>query len=342
MRIAVVFDSPYASWGPEQHAAQMQQEVDGWDKAEPEPEYQVANALQQRGHEVTLIGVRDDPSELSTLLTNDRIELAFNLTESFRNNDSLDYLLPALIEAAGFPYTGAPPLALMVTRNKALSKKILGHHGIRVPSFHTFRLGEKVSPDQEFAFPQIVKPLQMDASAGISQASVVQNVSALSDRVDFIHDRFKGPAIVEQFIDGRELYVSIIGNGDKLEILPAVELVFDKKTKAEERIATKAAKWDEPYRKRKGIKNVIARPISRVAQETIEHSCRTAFRVLWLRDYARLDIRLDAQDNVWVLEANANPYISYGHEISQAAAKAGLKHDALIQRIVDEALARTQ
>ena len=135
--------------------------------------------------------------------------------------------------------------------------------------------------------------------------------------------------------------VSLLGNGDHLEILPITELVFDKeKTEPEERIATQAAKWDEPYRKRKGIRNVFARPISASAREQIDTTCRAAFRALWLRDYARLDIRLTEKEEVWVLEANANPFISKGHEVANAADKAGMPYPAFIQRIVDEAMAR--
>ena len=139
-----------------------------------------------------------------------------------------------------------------------------------------------------------------------------------------MHERFHQPAIAEEFIDGRELYVSVVGNGDDLEILPITEMVFDKrKTRPEERIATKSAKWDEDYRARKGIRNVFARPIAAGVRERIESICRTAFRALWLRDYARLDVRLAADGEVWFLEANANPFISYGHDMANAAEKAG-------------------
>ncbi|HEV8357937.1 MAG TPA: hypothetical protein VGQ17_14390, partial [Gemmatimonadales bacterium] len=154
-------------------------------------------------------------------------------------------------------------------------------------------------------------------------------------------ERFEQPAIAEEFIPGRELYVSVLGNQDNLEILPLTELIFDKeKTEPEERIATQSAKWDEPYRKRKGIKNVFARPVSQAAREQIEVICRTAFRALWLQDYARIDLRLTESGEIWVLEANANPFISRGHEIANAAEKAGMPYPRFIQRIVEEALAR--
>jgi D-alanine-D-alanine ligase len=187
----------------------------------------------------------------------------------------------------------------------------------------------------------IVKPLQTDASAGIAQASVVQDQESLAERVAFIHERFSQGAIAEEFVDGRELYVSIIGNDDSLEILPLTEMVFDKrKTRPEERIATQFAKWDEAYRERKGIRNVLARPLSKAVRERITETCRMAYRALWLRDYGRLDIRLTDDGGVWVLEANANPFISYGHDMANAAAKAGMEYCDFIQRIVDAAIAR--
>ena len=135
--------------------------------------------------------------------------------------------------------------------------------------------------------------METDASQGIAQASVVHDADALAERVAFVHQQFQQPAIAEEFVEGRELYVSIIGNRDKLEILPLTELVFDKEKNApEERIATKAAKWHEGYRARRGIRNQFARPVAAQTRETIEHICRTAFRILWLRDYARCDVRL--------------------------------------------------
>jgi D-alanine-D-alanine ligase len=230
---------------------------------------------------------------------------------------------------------------LLVTRNKAISKKILAYHGIQIPGFVTYRTHETALGAPDLRFPLIVKPLQSDASAGIAQASVVWDVDGLAERVRFVHERFDQPAIAEEFVNGRELYVGMLGPEDDPEILPVTELVFDKrKTRPEERIATTAAKWDLPYRERKGIRNVFARRIARAARERIEEICRLAYRALWLRDYARLDVRLTGEGEVWVIEANANPFISDGHDMANMARKAGMKYPDFIQRIVDEAWAR--
>ncbi len=341
MRIAVVFDTPYAGWHHAEHARQMTKEVAAWHDDEPEMEYQIADALGNRGHEVFLIGVSDDLQYLVKCLDEMRPDLVFNAAEAFHGNPSLEYMVPGILEAEGYPYTGAPPQALLVSRNKAMSKKVLAYHDIRVPGFVTWRPGEERELPPDLRFPVIVKPLQSDASVGIAQASVVQDETSLKERVSLVHERFHQPAIAEEFVDGRELYVSVLGNGDDLEVLPITEMVFDKRrTKPEERIATKSAKWDEDYRARKGIRNVFARPIAVATRERIESICRTAFRALWLRDYARLDVRLGADGEVWFLEANANPFISYGHDMANAALKAGLEYYDFVQRLVDEAMGR--
>jgi D-alanine-D-alanine ligase len=341
MRVAVVFDTPYSGWDHPQHQAQMEREVAAWKVDEPEMEYQIAHALQERGHEVRLLGVCDDLQYLLRCLSEWKPDLVFNGAEAFRGNEALEYLLPGLLEAEGYRYTGAPPLALQMTRNKAISKKVLAYFGIQVPGFVSYRLHEKVEQHPGLRFPLFVKPLQTDGSAGIARASLVQDMEALADRVAFIQDRFGQGAIAEEFVDGRELYVSVLGNDESLEILPIIEMVFDKsKTRPEERIATQFAKWDEGYRDRKGIRNVIARPLSKSVRERIYQTCRTAYRALWLRDYARLDLRLSPDGQIWVLEANANPFISYGHDMANAAAKAGMEYSDFIQRIVDAAKAR--
>ena len=334
MKIAVVFDTPHVGW----EDADFRQEAA---KGVEEAEYEVAEALESKGHEVRMIGVHDDLQHLLDRLKDFGPGLVFNGSEGFHGNPSLDYLFPALLEAEGYHYTGSSPLALLTTRNKSLSKKVLAYHDIHVPGFVTYRLNEAVKADPGLAYPLIVKPNQEDASIGIAQASVVWDRDQLAERVAFVHESLNQSAIVEEFIEGRELYVGMLGNGDRLDILPIVEMVFDKRrNKPEERIATRFAKWDVPYRDRKGIKNVFARPIAREPKRRIADICRTAFRALWLRDYARLDVRLTEDNQVWVIEANANPFISYGHDMANAAEKAGMDYPDFIGRIAREAIRR--
>src|SRR5918997_6704226 len=160
MRIAVVFDTPYAGWDHAEHERQMIKEVAAWHDDEPEMEYQVADALRHRGHEVCLLGVRDDLHYLTTALAEIAPDLVFNCAEAFHGNPALEYLVVGVLEAEGYHYTGSPPLALLVSRNKAMSKKVLAYHGIRVPGFATYRPGEPFRVPERLRFPLIVKPLQ--------------------------------------------------------------------------------------------------------------------------------------------------------------------------------------
>lgn len=209
MRLAVVFDTPYSGWGHPEHEAQMEREVAAWKVDEPEMEYQVAHALRERGHQVRLLSVGNDLQYLVRCREEWAPDLVFNGAEAFRGNAALAYF------------------------------------GIQVPGFVSYRLHEKVQTEPDLKFALFVMPLQADGSAGIAQASVVQDFASLAERVAFVQERFGQGVIAEEFVDGRELYVSVIGNDDAREILPIIEMVFDKrKTRPEERIATRFAKWD--------------------------------------------------------------------------------------------------
>lgn len=340
VRVSVVFDSTLEGWTSVDHWHRMEEVIARWDDEEPEQEYQVGHALIERGHIVHFLPIVDDPSYFLEELREQKPDVVFNCTEAFQTLDRLDFVVPALLEAEGLCYTGAPPAALMTTRNKGLSKKILAHHGVHVPQFLIYRLGEKVPSKPDIDFPVIVKPLKLDASSGISQASLVRNPADMAARVEFIHSRFSEAAIVEQFIEGRELYAGLVGNGKSVKVLPPTELVFAKGERLEDSIATKAAKWDEDYRKRKGISNIVAGPLPEDAVEQLEYAAKTAFRAFWLRDYARLDVRLDADDRVWVLEVNANPYLSKDHEMSIAAEHSGVPWEEFIESLAKGARRR--
>ncbi len=338
MRISVVFDSELAGWTEADHWYHYDQVIPQWKTEEPAQEYQVAFALREKGHNVSLAPIVDDPSEFLQQLRQQSPDVVFNCTESFRSIDRLDFVVPALLEAESICYTGAPPAALMMTRNKGLSKKVLAHHGVYVPDFSIFRPGE--TPSKKFEFPVIVKPLKLDGSYGISQASLVNNDEELFARVDFVHERFSEAAIVEQFVVGRELYTGVIGNGDRLKVLPATEMIFADDASNRQQIATRAAKWDENYRARRGISNEVAHDLPQEVKRELKRIAKVAFRMFWLRDYARLDVRLDAEGQLWVIEANANPYLSRGHEMCIAAEEAGMRWTDFIDKIVKTARRR--
>jgi len=332
VKIAVIFDSLHPEW----EDAAFKREVE--EKAE-EAEYDVARALMAGGHDVHMIGIGDDVAPLLAKLADFQPKLVFNGCEGFRKNARHEYAIAALLDMYGYRYTGSSPTALLVARNKSLTKKILAYHGIRVPAFAEFKEGDKLVRPSELRFPLIVKPLLEDASIGIAQASVVEDDSSLAQRVEFIHTKYHQAAIVEELVEGREVYVGLIGNAD-LQVLPLTEMTFGEPEIGEHRIATYKAKWDEDYRKKKRIKNVFAKGVSDELTRRIGELCSTAFHALWLQDYGRVDVRLAHDNEVYVLEVNPNPFIAAEHEMAEAAEKSGLKYNAFIQRIVDEALAR--
>lgn len=334
MRIAVVFDTPNEGWSNEDFHAEMEAGQD-------EAEYDVGEALLACGHEVLFHGVYDDLEWMLEELDDFGTDLVFNCSETFLGEAAHDYIIPAVVESAGYPYTGAGPACMLATRDKALSKKVLAYHGVAVPDLHVYPPGGPVRVPRGLTYPRIVKPVASDASEGISRRSVVKNAAQLKERVGWVHDWFEQPAIVEQFVEGRELYIGVVGNPGRLELLRLTEIVFDPaRSRPEERIASRLAKWDVPYRERHGVRNVFARPVSRAAMEEMERIVQLSYEALELRDYARIDVRLGAGGEVWVLEVNCNPYISFGHDMSNAAEKSGMDYYELIDRIVHEAVLR--
>lgn len=332
MKIAVIFDSPHPEWEDEAFKREVEEKVE-------EAEYDVARALMAGGHDVLMIGIGDDVVPLLSKLASFQPKLVFNGCEGFRKNARHEYAIAALLDMYAYRYTGSSPTALLVARNKSLTKKVLAFHGIRVPAFAEFHVGDELVRPSELRFPLIVKPMLEDASIGIAQASVVEDDASLKQRIEFIHTKYHQAAIVEELVEGREVYVGLLGNDD-LEVLPLTEMTFGEPETGDYRVATYKAKWDEDYRKKKKIKNVFAKGVSEALTVRIGEICSTAFHALWLQDYGRVDVRLAHDDEVYVLEVNPNPFIAAEHEMAEAAAKSGLKYNAFIQRIVDEAMAR--
>jgi D-alanine-D-alanine ligase len=331
MKIAVAFDTVHPEWEDADYKRQLAAHAE-------EAEYDVARALLAQEHDVLMVGVAAELAPVLERLAAFQPKLVFNGCEAFRGRARHEYAFATVLEMHGYRYTGSSPTGLLVARNKSLTKKILAHEGIRVPVFAEFRPGEEPVCPSELRFPLIVKPLLEDASVGIAQASVVKDDDELATRVGFIHEKFHQAAIVEELIEGRELYVGLVGN-DPPQVLPIVELTFGE-SDGEHRIATYKAKWDEEYRKRKKIKNVFAKGLSAEVTAQIERVCTTAFHALWLQDYGRIDLRLTHDDAAYVLEVNPNPFLAQENEMADAAGKAGLSYPAFIQRIVDEALKR--
>jgi D-alanine-D-alanine ligase len=239
----------------------------------------------------------------------------------------------AYLELLKVPYTGCNARGLMLARDKALTKKLLSYHRIPVADFAVFPRGRRVKRRARLTFPLIVKSLTFDSSIGISQASVVEDDAKLEERVRFIHESMGTDALVERYIEGRELYVGVLGN-ERLQVLPLWELHFDGLPEDRRKIATERLKWSLAYRQKHSIDSGEAREMPPEVAKRIRETCRRVYRTLMLSGYARIDLRLDAHGQAWVMEANPNPDLSHDEDFAASAQKAGLEFGPLLQRIV--------
>jgi len=229
----------------------------------------------------------------------------------------------------GIPFTGCGAPGLMFCKHKGISKKILGYHRIHTPAFVTIGRGQRISRPRHLKFPILVKPLKEEASLGISQASLVETDEQFKERVEFIHEKWFNDVIAEEYIHGRELYVSIIGN-HRLKVFPIRELVFKEVPPDEPKIATYKAKWDEDYRKRWGLQNQFAKGLDAAVVADIERTCKRIYRLLTIDGYARLDLRLTPENKLYFIEANPNPILAADEDFAQSAMKADLTYPELI------------
>lgn len=302
-------------------------------------EYDVKTALLALGHEVQVVGVYDDLAPIRKTVDEWKPHIIFNLLEDFAGISAFDYYVVSFLELLRLPYTGCPPRGLLLARDKALSKKLLSFHHINVPRFVVFPLGGKIKRAHRLRFPVIVKSLMEEGSVGIARASVVETEDELRERVALVHERTLGDAIAEEYVDGRELYVTVLGN-QRLEILPVRELVFGEITPGAPRVATYRVKWNEDYRKRWGIEYQFARHLPDGMEEKIARLCKRIYRTLDMQGYARLDLRLSLDNELHVLEANPNPGIARDEDSALSAIKAGMSYEEFIQRLIGLGLAR--
>src|SRR5882672_5584557 len=262
-------------------------------------EYDVVSTLTAMGHEVQVLGVHDDLGDIRRAVADWKPHIAFNLLEGFDDISIFDQNVISYLELLKASYTGCNPRGLLLARDKSLSKKLLAYHRIEVPEFEVFRIGRPIRRSKRLPFPLMVKSLTQEASIGISQASVVDSDEKFKERVTFIHESIGTAAIVEQYVEGRELYVGILGN-QSLQALPVWELFFTNMPTDARRIATDRVKWSVKYQKKYGIDSGPARELPDAITERIQHVCKRAYRGLELSGYARIDMRLDEAGNVWV------------------------------------------
>ena len=302
-------------------------------------EFDVIETLREIGHEVLPLGVQDDLGAIRTTLEEWKPTIVFNLLESFDDVTTFDMNVVSFLELLRVPYTGCNPRGLLLARDKALSKKLLAYHRIRVPDFVVFRRGRPPRAAPRLGFPLIVKSLTYEASVGISQASVVTDEERLRRRVEFIHQNIGTDAIAERYIDGRELYVGLIGN-DRVRVFPVWEMHFQKMLEGDNwAIATERVKWSTKYQQKHGIRTDLATDLPEGAQEEIQRVAKRVYRTLGLTGYARIDLRMDGAGKVYVIEANPNPQLAYGEDFAESAERGGLGYEALLERILALGLA---
>ncbi|MFP6687307.1 MAG: ATP-grasp domain-containing protein [Polyangiaceae bacterium] len=299
----------------------------------------VVTGLRELGHEVQTLGLSDSLTPLRQAIREWQPHVVFNLLEEFHGEVVYDYHLVAYLELKRVAYTGCNPRGLLIARDKALSKKILHYHRVKVPRFHTFVRGRKVKRPKHLDFPLIVKSLIHEASYGIAQASVVHDDEALGERVRFIHTKIGTDAIVEQFIDGREVYAAVLGN-QRLKVFPTWELNLSGLPDDAVKIATRKVKWDLAYQARHKVTIAEAKGLSDELQAHIERTSKRICRCLGLDGYVRIDYRLTPDGQLYFLEANPNPDVAYEEEFSSAAEAAGLKYTDLLQRIISLGMSR--
>jgi D-alanine-D-alanine ligase len=311
------------------------EDVTGHDVAHAEwkTEHDVVSFLRTAGHDVQPLGTGDDLRAIRTGIEEWKPDIAFNLLEHFHGIPIFDQNVVSYLELQRTPYTGCNPRGLMLARDKALSKKLLAYHRIPVPDFAVFPIGRAVRRPKRMGFPLIVKSLTLEGSTGISQASVVDDDAKLEERVHFVHQTHGTDAVVERYIEGRELYVGILGN-QRLQVLPVWEMLFTKMPEEARHIATDRVKWSSAYQQKHGIMTTAAENLPEGAAQAIQRMCKRVYRTLGLSGYARIDLRMDEQGHPYVIEANPNPQLAYGEDFAESAERTGISYAALLQRIV--------
>lgn len=319
---------------PDSLKGQPPEEVHRW-----KTEFGVVSTLRKIGHEVRPLGVQEELNPIRAAAEEWRPDLVFNLLEEFHGLSDFDSHVVSYLELLKLPYTGCNPRGLVLARSKVITKKIAAYHRVRVPAFFVVHRGKRTHRPKSLRFPLFVKSASEESSLGISQASLVDSDERLAERVRFVHENVGSDALVEEYIEGRELYVAAIGN-ERVRTLPVWELDFGKLPESGEPIATERVKHSLEYQKKHQIDARRAENLDPALVRSLERTTRRVYRMLELDGYARVDYRLTADGRIYLLEANPNPEIAEKEEFASAALAAGLSYRQLLQRLVTLALAR--
>jgi D-alanine-D-alanine ligase len=335
LKVAVLYDV----WG-EEDTSEPEAAQAGRKRKVKEDREEIFDALGKLGHEPSYYVLDGRPQSLYGL-GKCGADLVFNLTESYAGDDTKEMNVAAYMDLLGLPYTGAGPHAHFLAQDKATAKKMFHFHEIRTPFFATAYRGN-IDHAHDVKFPLIVKPQSEDGSIGIDAAAVVSGVKELMERVEYVQNEFDSPALIEEYIEGREIYASILGSYEKTEVLPLIELDLSKLPEGTPKIASRDVKFETESRAYKLTKSQIAGDLDEATVQKLTETALAAYRAVKLRDYGRIDMRLTSEGEVYVIEANPNPWLSSRHEFAMAAKKSGRSYTQLIGEIVDMALERTR
>ena len=308
-------------------------------KQEDKPtEADVLESLRRLGHEVETLAVYDNVTRIVDKLNSLGPDVVFNLSESFYHDRAHEPNITALLDLMKVRYTGSGSDALLLCKDKALAKKVLAYHHVRLPHFVVSHRAHPLRRLRRFAYPAFVKPVCEDASDGICRASFAKDEKEAIERARFIHQKFNSDALIEEYIEGRELYLSVLGN-NRLTVFPAREIFFDQMPEDAPKFATSHAKWNDSYRKKWGITNGPAKPLPEGVPGHLSELARKVYRLLKIRGFGRIDVRLTATGDVYVIEANPNPCLAQDEDFAQSACLGGVSYDTLIQEILNTAFA---
>src|SRR5687767_15808003 len=335
LKIVVLYDRVLVDENEEQAGGDKSPVVRTLDKKEVEEE--VAEVITKLGHEPVMYEL--DGTQKSLLgLAKVECDLVFNLAESFADDDTADFKITAFLDLLGRKYTGAGTNGLMLAQDKAVAKKIFAFHGIHTPTFAKCFRG-RLDFSHDLQFPVIMKPAREDGSIGIEFSAVVNSIRELMERMDWLHSNFDSPVLIEEYIEGREMYVGVIGN-EKPEALRVIELDLSKLPEGTPRIAAAEVKWGKGTKAYRDTKSAVATDLPEEIVQVLNQTAVAAFQALELRDYGRVDMRLQADGRVQVIEVNPNPWLSSRAEFSMAARKSGRTYTRLVEEILELAMAR--
>jgi D-alanine-D-alanine ligase len=307
-------------------------------KLEQKPtEADVMESLLRLGHSVETLAVFDNVTHIVEKLKTCVPDVVFNLSESFHHNRAHEPNIPALLELMKVRYTGSGPDALLLCKDKAITKKVLAYHHVRVPGFVVSHRTSPLRRLKRFSFPAFVKPRYEESSDGISKASFARDEHEAIERAQFIHQKFDCDVLIEEYIEGRELYIGVLGSR-RLTVLPPREVFFDNIPADVPKFATYHSKWNDAYREKWGITNGAARELPPEVEKDLRKLARNVYGWLKIRGCGRLDVRLTPKGELFVIEANPNPSLAQDEDFAQSAAAAGMNYDVLITAILELAI----